>query len=347
MKKFLFPLLLTLLFSSNLLAQYRHESKQYKMTAFYNSQEKKGFDAMLKGKIISLSTSGEISKDDLVGGVQPRTKVTVRIFYNQDVEIDDELLVINNKNIVVSRFIVKNKIHSKTFGTMVIGYGNLILSRRGFRVVKKVASLKKGAAYIYIARGRFFVERGDKGRAIENFKKAIELESNNPAAHLNLGLIYYRDGIHKFAYHELKKAYSYINRLYDNNDRFTLLKTLATIRFIETYDEYNIMKNKIRFRDEGILHCKEALKLNSESAEILYLLAEFYYRDFDKKDDVLAKKTLMQLLKVDKGSSKGMFMLAKLYLRNGNRKKAVFWARKALSFSPTMEDAREFVQRYE
>ncbi len=347
MKRLSLVLLLCLLHSSNLLAQYRYESKQYKTTVFYTSRDKTGVEAVVKGKIMSLSSSDKISKDDMVGGVQPRTRATIRVFSNQDVEVNDEILVINDVNLVVSRMIVRNKMYSKTFGTMVIAYGNLSLSREGFRVVKKVESRKKGAAPIYISQGRYFLERGDKGRAIDSFKKAIELEEKNPSAHLNLGLVYYGDGIYNFAYYELKKAHDQIARLYDNNDKFSLLKTMAEIRFIETFDQYNIMNNKIRFRKEGIAHCKEALKLNPKSADVLYLLAEFYYRDFKKKDDVLAKKTLMRLLKVESSNSKGMLLLAKLYLRHGNRKKAALWAKKVLQVSPMMEEAKEIVRRYE
>jgi len=336
-----------ILTTMNVFAGYRYEYKENRAIAFYNPHDEFGFDVIVKGKITSLSTAEKLDKNDIIGAMQPKTKVTVRIFSNQDVRINDRLLVINEKNLVVSKFTVKHIIKSRTFGRMVIGYGNLILSREGFRVVKKVESLKKGSAFIYISRGKYHMEKGDKGRAIESFKKAIELEKRNPQAHLYLGLVYYKDGINNFAHAELKKAYDEINNLYDNQEKYTVLKTLAEIRFIETYEQYNIMKNKISFREEGIGYCKEALKLSPESTDVLYLLAEYYYRDFQKKDDVNAKKTLLKLIKVDETHSKGALLLSRLYLRHGNKAKAVKYAREALKYSPELAEAKEIIRRNE
>ncbi len=346
MKKILFFLLIFFFYTSTY-AGYRYESDQYRATVFFNPHDKTGVDVTIKGKILSLSTSEELQKNDMIGGVQPNTKVTVRVFSNQDVKVNDELLVINDKNLVVSRFRVRHVMDAKSFGTMAIGYGNLILSRSGFRVVKKVESLDEGAAYLYISRGRYHLQKGDKGRAIENFKKAIELEKRNPSAHMNLGMVYYTDGIYNFAYSELKHAYDDLNNLYDNQDKFLVLKTLAEIRFIETYDQYNIMKNKVAFRKEGIDFCKKALKIDEQSTDMLYLLSEYYYRDFSRKDDNLARETLLKLLKQNESHSKGALLLARLYIKHGNKEKGLLYARQALKYSPNMPEAEEIIKRNE
>jgi len=175
------------------------------------------------------------------------------------------------------------------------------------------------------------------------------MDRNNPAPRLALGLLYYKDEIYNFAYAELIVAYNSIRSLYDNEDRFILLKSLAEIRAIEAYKNTNIIENRIKFRKEGIKFCKEALKINKNAVDVVYLLGEFYYTNFENKsdDDKLARDTYLKVLELDKTHAKANSRLMELYIKHKNQEKGLYYAKKAAEYDPSNQKAREIIKPHE
>lgn len=338
-------LLITLPLSANL----KYESENLKMKIYFSYNDKTGQEAVVKGKIISISTSEELPQNELSGEIQDKTKATVRLLNKEGLHSDTMLYVIDANNLVVSKMHVKYLFDNNTFGDMLIGYGNLKLSDTGFRVVQAVTDAKAENSFIYKSRGDYYYRTGDKGKAIAEYKKAIEMDSGDPAPRLALGLVYYNDEVYNFAYTELIHAYDRISSLYDKEDRFILLKSLAEIRAIEAYKNINIFDNRIKFRNEGIKFCKEALRINKNSVDVSYLLGEFYYRKIDSKtdDEKLAKDMFLRVLDLDQTHAGANSRLSELYLKHNNKEKGLYYAKKAAESDPSNQKALEIIKPHE
>lgn len=349
MKRTIIASVIVLLCAVNSSALYKYEGGDLKTKIFFNHNDAAGRDAMIKGKILSLSSSEELAENDLSEISHEKTKATVRLFTAENVYPTNVMYVIDPNNIVVSKMEVEYVFNNKTFGYMLVGYGNFKLSNAGYRVVQLIIDSGRNDSYLQKSRGDYFTRTGDSGKGIAHYKKSIESDPGDPAPHLGLGLIYYKDAIYNFAYAELYKAYRHKDRLYDNEDRFVLLKTLGEIRFIETYDNYNIPENRIKFRKEGIGYCREALKINPSSAEINFLLAEFYYRGVESgvSDEDDARDRYQKVLELQPLHSKANLRLASYYMKNNRMKMAHFYAKKAIEGDPSNQEALEILKRLE
>jgi len=330
-------------------ANLKYENENLKTKIYFSYNDKVGQNALVKGKIISISTSEELPENELSGIIQDKTKVTVRLIDNEGLHSDNTLYVIDPNNLVVSKLQVKYIFDNKTMGNMLIGYGNFKLSNEGYRVVKAVNDEKAGDSFIYKSRGDYYYRTGDKGKAIAEYKKAIEMDKGNPSPRLALGLVYYKDEIYNFAYAELFAAYNSISSLYDNEDKFILLKSLAEIRAIEAYRNINIFENRVKFRKEGIKYCKEALRIHKSSVDVNYLLGEFYYRKIDNAtdDDKLARDTFLKVLELDQAHSGANIRLSELYTKHNNKEKGLYYAKKAAEADPSNQKALEIIKPYE
>jgi len=344
-----FTILFILIISLPLSANLKYETENLKMKIYFSHNDKTGRDALMKGKIISISTSEELPPNELSGEIQDKTKVTVRLIDKQGLHTDNTLYVIDSNNLVVSKLQVKYLFDNQTFGDMLIGYGNFKLSNPGLRVVQPVTDSKAENSFIYKSRGDYFYRTGDKGKAIAEYKKAIEMDSGDPSARLALGLIYYKDEVYNFAYSELFHAYEKISSLYDKEDRFILLKSLAEIRAIEAYKNVNIYENRIKFRNEGIKFCKEALRINKNSVDVCYLLGEFYYRKVDNKtdDEKKARDMFIKVLELNEAHSGANSRLSELYLKHNNREKGLYYAKRAAEYDPSNQKALEIIKPHE
>jgi len=344
-------IILTVLFTGllPLSANLKHEEDNRKMKIYFSFNDRAGQDALIKGKIISISTSEELPENELSGVLQDKTKATVRLVDNEGLHADNILYVIDSNNLVVSKLQVKYLFENKTLGNMLIGYGNFKLSNEGYRVVAAVKDNKAGDSFIYKTRGDYYFRTGDKGKAITEYKKAIEMDRSNPSARLALGLAYYSDGIYNFAYSELFAAHQSISSLYDKEDRFILLKSLAEIRAIEAYKNINIFDNRVKFRKEGIKYCKEALRIHKNSIEVNYLLGEFYFRKIDNStdDEKLARDTFLKVLELDNNHAGANIRLSELYLKHNNKEKGLYYARKAVESDPSNQKALEILKPHE
>ncbi len=328
-------------------AEYIYEDGNLKTKIFFNKNDRTGRDAMIKGKILSLAPGEELPENDLSEISHDKTKATVRLFTADKVYPTNVMYVIDPNNIVVSKFEVKYMFSDMTFGDMVIGYGNLKLSNEGYRVAQLVIDSGKHDSYLNKSRGDYYTRTGDDGKAIAQYKKAIESDPGDPSPHLALGLMYYKDSVYNFAYSELAKAYRNRDRLYDKEDGFILLKTLAEVRFIETYDNYNIIENRIKFRKEGIGYCREALKVNPSSVDVNFLLAEYYYRTIGSgvSNEDEAKEKYLKVVQLQPLHSKANLRLADYYMKLNNSKMAQFYARKAVEGDPSNQEALEMLKR--
>ena len=347
MKKIILSIIFFLIAASHVYGNMLYERDSLRTRVFFTRMDELGKDVIIKGKIISISASEILPENDISGIAREKTRAAIRLYNNEDVKINDTLYIIDGNNLVVSKVVVKQFYTNRTFGNMILAYGNLKLSNEGYRVVQILKDHNTRYAFIHKSRGDQLARTGKKGEAITEYRKALEMYSENPEARLALGLVYFNDKIYNFAYSELKKAYDNIQRLYDNEDRFILLSTLAELSYIEAYTNYNPAAHRVRFRNEGIKYCKEALKVNSLSADLHFLLGEFYYKNFDRSDthDKEARDSFLKAVAANPGHSMANLRLAMLYIKHRNMGKGLFYARQAVDADPDNSEAHELLRR--
>lgn len=317
-------------------------------TMFMTHRDATGTRCYVKGKVHSFSDFETLDNKELVDTMPPRNRVIVRLYNTTGIKKDDILYVIDENKLAVSRMVVDSIFKSDSFGMMLIGRGNFALSQAGFTVVQKVEDEYSSMAYIHRARGDYFRENSDTGKAISEYKKALVLDRGNPEAHLALGDIYYARGMYQFAFREYHEGYKNIGRLYDREDKFMLLKGMALVRFKEVFEGPLPQHLKDKYRAEGISMCAEALSVYPDSAEVNYLAGMFYYKS-PSPDDKKARDFFLKAIEIDPEHAPSGIALAELYLKHRNREKSISFLQKVIESDPGNKRARElmlYIEKY-
>ena len=325
-------------------AQLRALNTRDRVKVFYIETDSKGWTAVPRGEVVSIGVREDSASQELMKVAQKWSKATVRLYSPEGVKRGDQLFVVNARNLVVARLDVKSVFQSETFGTMLTGTGNFTSARNGFLVVQKVDDNYSKYAYIYKARGDYFKGNGDTGKAIELYKKSLEMDRRYPEAHLALGYVYMREDMMSFASKEFNEAYREIDRIYDNEDRYQLLKGLTTLRYRMAYEYPVSNAARTELVREGIRYADEALKIYPDSRDVNLCLGMFYYKG-PEPQDVKAKHQFLKVVEIDPMNVRAYLALAELYRRHDNGSKALEYARKALEVSPDSVEAKRLVNR--
>ena len=327
-------------------ANLQFEQGSRNLTVFYTMTDRVGWKAILKGKIMSYSAVDELRESDLSRRAEEKGKATVRLYGGEGVHEGDTLYVINDSNLIVAKMVVKYIFNATSFGGMFVGYGNFRLSSSGDRVVQRAGEEGSPESYRHKARGDYYEAIGDGGEAIREYKTALKLDPNNPEAHLALGMIYKKGGLDQFAFKEFQESHRYIGRIFDNEDRFQLLKNMAEIRYKQVYEDFLPEKLRGRYRDEGMNFCRQALLIYPESERVNYYLGMFLCR-WGEPDDKQAKEYFLRVITINPANSDALVALSKLYYRHESPDKARRYAEKALETDPRSTAARKWMKHLE
>jgi len=355
MKKILFSFIFLIVVSPLYSNNYQNYYKN-KITVFYSKDVKKGWNCEIVGKVKSFSSFNIVKKGDLLNRTQDKNRVTVRISFKEEIEIGDELFIIDKNNLVISRLFVEYKFDSFSFGKMLIGRGNFRFSKEGFRVVKRVTQYRSESSYIYKARGDYFREIGNIGKAMSFYQQAIKHDINNPEAHLELGYLYLNRKMNQFALNEFEKSYLNRARIKDNKDKFRLLKGMTKIKYRQVFFIYNgditlSKKIKEKYRLSGIKLAKEGLTFNEYDEILNFYLAEFLFKSKNSKkpDHILAKNCYIKTIEVNPKNIVALVALSRLYYKYGNKVKSKKYVNKVLSIDKDNKDAiimKDYIENY-
>lgn len=304
-----------------------------------------GWDAVIKGKVSSISSMDTVDDNDLLGRAKDKYKATVRLYNADGIKTGDILYIVNNNNLIVAKLTVKNIFKTASLGYMLVGYGNCRLAGVDFVVAQRVEDEFAKNAFVFKSRGDYYVNIGDYGKAITEYKKSLELDRGSPETHMALGSVYLNQGVDRFAYHEFQEAYKRMNRLYDNEDKYLLLKGLVEIIFKEVYHTSNLntaMKKK--FISDGIGYCKEGLKIYSKSYEMNYYMAMFHYQG-PETDHKIAKDYFLKVVDLKPDHAESYVALSNLFFMHGNKDKARIYLDKALDLDKFNPDARRMLNK--
>lgn len=326
-------------FANMIMGRYERSIK-----AYYTQNAVRGLDTVLVGKVISFSSRNLNKKKGLLNRAEAKSKTTVRLYNKEGLAKGQTLFLIDRKNIIVARLKVGFIFKSRSFGFLLIGYGNFRLASVGNRVVQKVEYQHSKYAFIHKARGDYFKNTGKYGAAIKEYKRAIQLDKGIPGAHLELGYIYIKQKLPHYAMREFQEGYKYINRLYDNEDKFRLLRGLAMMRYNEVFYTQLHPALRKKYQKEGLLYCRRALKFDPGSVKINFYIGMFYYRGSRSlRSDVKAKNYFLKVIKVNPDHVKANVALSVLYLKHKNKKKAQMFAYNALRVDPANTRAKKII----
>ncbi|MFW5770670.1 MAG: tetratricopeptide repeat protein [Spirochaetota bacterium] len=320
-------------------ATMRSAEGNKKVKVFYTKNDNIGWDVLIKGRILSIGAREDAHQQELSHVAHDKTKVTVRLYNDEGIVKGSNLYVVDNKNLVVSRLTVQSVYQSNSFGSLCTGYGFFRLATEGNRVVQKIEDENARYAYIHKARGDYYYRTGEPGKAIREYKTAIELDHDNPEAHLSLAQLYMEDNLLQYAANEFGKAYENIKFMVDNHEKYILLSSFARLRYKQVYNYELPSDLRKKYIEEGITYSSMALEYKPDSVEVLYMLSVFNYKNPDPSD-VKAKEYLMKVVKLDSKHADAYTALAELYYRHKNNEKAAMYAEKALKIDPSSERAR-------
>ena len=167
--------------------------------------------------------------------------------------------------------------------------------KKSIEIYPNHSKSKKGLGNItkkYLINGNKAYKRGDVDKAIQNYKKAIDFDSNYYLAYFQLGVIEKKSGNHFKAIEYLKQA-AQIEPKYDKT-----WYTLAT-----AYESESNL-------DSAIVNYKKAIVINPDYHKAHGQLGTIYTL---KKDYDLAEKSLINSIEIDPKYAKGYSRLGIVY----------------------------------
>jgi tetratricopeptide (TPR) repeat protein len=333
-------ILITIMYSVNVYpATMRGLEKNERVKVFNTKNDTIGWNALIKGRVLSIGAREDAHQQELSHVAHDKTKVTVRLYEDEGIVKGSNLYIVDNNNLIVSRMTVQSVYQSNSFGSMCTGYGFFRLATEGNRVVQKIEDENARYAYIHKARGDYYYRTGEPGKAIREYKTAIELDHDNPEAHLSLARLYMEDNLLQYAANEFSKAYKNIKLMVDNHERYILLSSFARLRYKQVYQYELPAELRKKYIEEGITYSSMALDYKPDSVEVLFMVSVFHYKNPDPSD-VKAKEYLMKVVELDSKHAEAYTALAELYYRHKNNEKAGMYAEKALKIDPSSERAR-------
>jgi hypothetical protein len=322
----------------------------YPTVAFFSDEERRGISVKVKGIVQSVGVREILTaKEQEIGRqIQDKTKITVRLYNSESINPGSILYVVNDRNLVVAKLSVLDVFKSRSFDYMCVGYGSFRTVKNEYRVVQRASDSTVSNAFLYVAQAYREIEMKDTSKAIELFQKAIKADRDNPEAHTGLGYIYLESNMIPFAVKEFDLAYASRGRVYDREDRFSLLKGCALSRFKGVFYSELPKGNKTRekYHAEGLNFAKEANTIFNDDAETHMILGKFY---FDRSTDAMTKienenddKTIREMKKVlelEPLTPEAGIIAAKIYKKHGEKENALKYISIARNADPKNTEA--------
>ncbi len=346
MKYLIIATLAVLISSHSLYPNMVIDRKDAQVTMFESQTDFKGWKAAVKGIILSFAAREDAGKENLSQMKHEKTEVTVRLYNRDGIDRGTTLFIIDKNELAVAKLTVKTISFTKTLGYILIGHGNFFLANEGDRVVVKTAGALTVKSRTHKGRGDYNRANDDTAKSIAEYKEAIKTDSGNPEAHLELGLIYFSQGVYNFADREFRESYRNINRLYDNEDKFILLKSITELKYREIFYSYLAFETRQKFFDEGIKSGKEALVIYPDSIEVNFFIAMLYYK-FKEEFEINARDHFLKVVKLNPEHIDANIALSELYLKHKNSDKARKFAENAMKAEPGNRRVRELLKTIE
>jgi tetratricopeptide (TPR) repeat protein len=172
----------------------------------------------------------------------------------------------------------------------------------------------RAQAYYHFSRGRLLDDQGQASQAIDEYKKALEIDPNNSLIYSEMAESYLRNSRLREATDSATKAVQ-IDR--DNIEAHKLLSTI----YLQVISRANAQQPpSVETINNAIHEFEEILRIDSTERQSFVMLGRLYQIKGDRDK---ATQIYKQLLGVEPGSEEGVTALAKLHMDAGNYKEAV------------------------
>lgn len=225
-------------------------------------------------------------------------------------------------------------------------------------IYEKLLLTKEGKwPIVYFNLGIVYSKLENVDEAIDNFKKAVELEPDYIEAHLALGVLHeikkdyesaiknYEnalkiDPLNKRVYEHIGAVYYEAGRIQDAIHNYELLITLDP-KDANSYIDLAYIYIKQKDSEKGIAILTDALINDVADKEALYIALGYAF-SLDKKFNE-AIEQYQKLLKEKPNNAKGHFFLGAAYERNGQWAEAVKVFRRAIEIDPKNAEAYNYL----
>jgi len=172
----------------------------------------------------------------------------------------------------------------------------------------------RAQAYYHFSRARLLDDQGQPGQAIEEYKKALEIDPNNSLIYSEMAESYLRNNRVREATDSATKAVQ-IDR--DNTEAHKLLSTI----YLQVISRANAQQPpSVETINNAIHEFEEILRIDPTERQSFVMLGRLYQIKGDRDK---ATQIYKQLLGMEPGSEEGVTALAKLHMDAGNYKEAV------------------------
>ena len=169
-------------------------------------------------------------------------------------------------------------------------------------------------AYYHFSKARFLDDQGQSSQAIDEFKKALELDPNNSLIYSEMAESYLRNNRPREAVESAQKA---IQTDRDNIEAHRLLTTV----YLQVIGRANAQQPpSVDTINNAIHEFEEIIRIDPTERQSFLMLGRLYQikGDRDRAADIYKK-----FLGIEPGSEEGVTALAKLQMDAGNTKEAV------------------------
>ena len=172
----------------------------------------------------------------------------------------------------------------------------------------------RAQAYYHFSKGRLLDDQGQSTQAIDEYKKALEIDPNNSLIYSEMAESYLRNSRLREAIDAAAKAVQ-LDR--DNIEAHKLLSTI----YLQVISRANAQQPPtVETINNAIHEFEEILRIDPTERQSFVMLGRLYQIKGDRDK---ATQIYKQLLGVEPGSEEGVTALAKLHMDAGNYKEAV------------------------
>src|SRR5262245_543196 len=192
----------------------------------------------------------------------------------------------------------------------------------------------RSEAYYHFSKARLLDDQGQASQAIEEFKKALELDPNNSLIFSEMAESYLRNNRPREATETAAKAIS-IDR--DNIEAHKLLTTI----YLQIISRANSQQPPSAETINAAIHeFEEIIRIDPTERQSFAMLGKLYQLkgDRDKATEIYRK-----LLEFEPGSEEGVTSLARLHMDVGDHKEAVALLEAFLKQSPDSDTALQIL----
>jgi tetratricopeptide (TPR) repeat protein len=209
----------------------------------------------------------------------------------------------------------------------------LAFATTGFQATQAQTNAR-AQAYYHFSKARILDEQGQASQAIDEYKKALELDPNNSMIYAEMAESYLKNNRVRDAVETAEKA---IRASPDNIEAHRLLSSI----YIQLIGRANAQQPPSADTINSAIHeFEEIVRIDPSEQQAFLMLGRLYQIKGDRSK---ATEIYKQLLGVEPGSEEGVVALAKLQIDAGNKKEAAGMLEEFIKQRPESDAALELL----